>query len=154
MPQETTVRLATADDAETLIGFAREMAMETEGKGLDVSVISAGIKAMLAKPHLGFYLVAESGGQVAGGLMVTTEWSDWRNGLFWWIQSVYVRPENRRQGVYRVLYDAVQTRAAAEPNVCGFRLYVERENVSAQKVYESLGMVETHYTMYEQMCND
>jgi ribosomal protein S18 acetylase RimI-like enzyme len=83
--------------------------------------------------------------------MVTTEWSDWRNGMFWWIQSVYVRPEYRRQGLYRELYARVKELAEQEPAVCGFRLYVENENVNAQKTYKALGMSETGYKLFEEL---
>jgi ribosomal protein S18 acetylase RimI-like enzyme len=87
----------------------------------------------------------------AGSLMITTEWSDWRDGDFWWIQSVYVKPEFRKLGVYRAMYAFVQSLAASKPNVCGFRLYVERENLTAQKTYASLGMQETHYNIFESL---
>ena len=92
----------------------------------------------------------EAGGEVAAALTITTEWSDWRNGFFWWIQSVYVRPEHRRRGLYRTLHEHVRAAAEADPEVCGLRLYVERENASAQETYRALGMHETHYRMYEQ----
>ena len=96
------------------------------------------------------YLVAEQGDEIVGSLMVTTEWSDWRNGFFWWVQSVYVRPEFRRQGVYRALYTEVRIHAKAQPDVCGIRLYVENENEGAQKTYEALGMKKTGYRLYEE----
>ncbi len=95
-------------------------------------------------------MVAEHGGRVVGCLMVTNEWSDWRNGIFWWIQSVYVEAGWRRKGVYRRLYDYVRALALADPGVCGFRLYVEKENAVAQATYESLGMKATDYLVYEE----
>jgi ribosomal protein S18 acetylase RimI-like enzyme len=98
-----------------------------------------------------FYVVAEDDGGLVGSLMVTKEWSDWRNGSFWWIQSVYVRPEVRRRGVYRSLYRHVQNLAAADPGVCGFRLYVDRENVVAQGTYGALGMKATRYLVFEEL---
>ena len=126
------------------------MAQETEALTLPRDTVSAGVRHTMEKPGYGFYIVAEKDGCVIGMLMVTSEWSDWRNAHFWWIQSVYVLPEFRRQGVYRGLYESVKVRAADAGNVCGFRLYVEKSNSVAQKTYESLGMSETHYAMYEE----
>ena len=127
------------------------MALETEGKVLMPQVIGAGVRHLLRHPDSGFYLVAESGGEVIAALMITTEWSDWRNGEFWWIQSVYVRAERRRQGVYRRLYRFVQTLAAKKRGVCGFRLYVEQSNRRAQATYRASGMQRTHYLVYEHL---
>lgn len=143
------IRLAASGDAQVLVEFNTAMALETEGKELLPEVIGAGVRALLANPAAGFYVLAELGERVAGSLMITKEWSDWRNGTFWWIQSVYVRPEFRRQGVYRNLYRHVQQAAAKDAAVCGFRLYVERENSHAQATYRSLGMKETHYNVFE-----
>jgi ribosomal protein S18 acetylase RimI-like enzyme len=145
------IRQATAADAPVLIEFNCAMALETERKQLLPEVIGAGVRALLANPAAGFYVVAEAGQHVAGALLITKEWSDWRNGSFWWIQSVYVRPEFRRQGVYKTLYRHVQGMAAKDPGVCGFRLYVERENTRAQSTYTSLGMQETHYRVFEEL---
>jgi ribosomal protein S18 acetylase RimI-like enzyme len=147
---DVVVRLATQGDAESLVDFNCSMAMETESKALVPEVVASGVNGLLSNRGLGFYLVAESGGAVAGSLMVTTEWSDWRNGVFWWIQSVYVLPKHRRQGIYRRLYEHVKALAAGDQKVCGFRLYVEKENRAAQKTYASLGMTETDYRMYEE----
>jgi ribosomal protein S18 acetylase RimI-like enzyme len=145
------IRLATPADAEVLVEFNCAMAAETEGKNLLPEVIGAGVRGLLARPASGFYVIAENPGRVAGSLLITKEWSDWRNGDFWWIQSVYVRPEFRRQGVYRRLYRHVQELAASDPRVCGFRLYVERENERAQETYRKLGMKETRYLVYEEL---
>ena len=146
------IRLAEARDAPLLADFNIAMARETEGKRLLPHVVGAGVRRMLAEPALGFYLVAEAkGGEVAGSLMVTTEWSDWRNGRFWWIQSVYIPPAWRRRGVFRALYRHLGETAAREPDVCGFRLYVERENVAAQATYRALGMAGTDYLLFEQL---
>ena len=145
------IRLAQAQDAPVLAEFNIAMARETEGKRLLPSVVGAGVRRMLADPALGFYLVAEAGAEVAGALMVTTEWSDWRNGRFWWIQSVYVRPQWRRRGVFGALYRHLAEVAENEPDVCGFRLYVERENANAQATYRALGMEGTDYLLFEQM---
>jgi ribosomal protein S18 acetylase RimI-like enzyme len=145
------IRQATAADAPVLVEFNCAMALETEGKELLPEVIGAGVRALLANPAAGFYVVAESERRVVGALLITKEWSDWRNGTFWWIQSVYVRPELRRQGVYKTLYRHVQAMAANDPGVCGFRLYVERENSRAQATYRVLGMKQTHYLVFEEL---
>lgn len=145
------VRQATRADAPILIEFNCAMALETERKELLPEVIGAGVRALLANPAAGFYVVAEAEGRTVGALLVTKEWSDWRNGTFWWIQSVYVRPERRRQGVYKALYRHVKEMAAKDPGVCGFRLYVERENTRAQSTYTSLGMQETSYRVFEEL---
>lgn len=145
------IRRATLTDASALSQFNQNMAFETEGIKLIPEVIDTGVKTMIENPQMGFYLVAETEGKIAAALMTTTEWSDWRNGLFWWIQSVYVLPEYRRQGLYRKLYDEVQALAENEPGVCGFRLYVEHDNVIAQRTYQALGMEETSYKLYEEL---
>jgi ribosomal protein S18 acetylase RimI-like enzyme len=145
------VRLACAADAQVLTEFNTAMALETEGKRLLPEVIGAGVRSLLDDPASGFYVVAEEEGRAVGSLLVTKEWSDWRNGSFWWIQSVYVRPEWRRKGVYRRLYRHVQERAASDPAVCGFRLYVERENARAQATYGALGMKATRYLVFEEL---
>ena len=144
------IRLATPADAAVLIEFNAAMALETEGKNLLPEVIGAGVHSLLGNPVAGFYVVAETE-RVVAALMITKEWSDWRNGSFWWIQSVYVRPEARRQSVYRRLYRHVQEMAAKDPKVCGFRLYVERENSAAQATYAALGMKETRYLVFEEL---
>lgn len=145
-----TLRRGEPRDAETIAGFNRAMALETEGLVLQVDRSLRGAQRLLRDPALGFYLVAERAGQVAGSLMVTFEWSDWRDGHFWWIQSVYVRPESRRQGVFRALYREVAGMVERDASVCGLRLYVESSNARAQATYASLGMDRTHYLVYEQ----
>jgi len=144
------IRLATADEIDSLVEFNQAMAMETEGKRLNPDTLKQGVSAVFPDDKKGFYVVAEEDGRIAGGLMVTYEWSDWRNKWFWWIQSVYVIPESRGRSVYRRLYEFVQQMAEEKGGVCGFRLYVERENERARRVYERLGMEESHYLMYEQ----
>ncbi len=144
------VRRGTSEDAATIAGFQRAMADETEDKALHADVVEAGVHGLLARPEAGFYVVAERAGEVAGSLMVTPEWSDWRNGWFWWVQSVYVAPAHRRAGIYRALYTHVRKEAAATSDVCGLRLYVERENDGAREVYLRLGMEETSYRLYEE----
>jgi GNAT superfamily N-acetyltransferase len=142
-------RLATADDAAILAAFNVAMAAETESRRLDLPTVTAGVRSLLGNPQAGFYLVAEQAGQVVGALMVTFEWSDWRNKVFWWIQSVYVEPACRRQGIFTRLFQEVRSWAMARTDVCGLRLYVEQHNHVAQATYKSLGMDETHYDMYE-----
>jgi ribosomal protein S18 acetylase RimI-like enzyme len=145
------IRQALSQDIAELAEFNINMARETEGMELISEVITTGVKGMIENPQRGYYLVVELDNGIQASLMVTTEWSDWRNGMFWWIQSVYVRPAYRRQGLYRELYARVKELAEQEPSVCGFRLYVERENTNAQKTYESLGMVETEYKLFEEL---
>jgi ribosomal protein S18 acetylase RimI-like enzyme len=143
------VRAATPDDADHLVGFNAAMAWETERKQLDPGVLARGVARLFAEPARGRYWVAEREGSVQGGLLVTYEWSDWRDGDWWWIQSVYVVPEARGQGVFSALYRHVEGLARAAPQVVGLRLYVERENRRAQGVYEALGMSDAGYLMYE-----
>ena len=145
------IRQALSQDVEELTEFNINIARETEGIELIPEVISAGVRQLIENPHHGFYLVVELDNGIQASLMITTEWSDWRNGLFWWVQSVYVRPAYRRQGLYRELYARVKELAEQEPSVCGYRLYVERGNEAAQKAYESLGMHETEYKLYEEL---
>ncbi len=142
-------RRADQSDLDTVVEFNAAMALETEGKSLNLDRLRNGVSAALTDSTLGFYLVAEVDQQIVGQLLVTTEWSDWRNGYFWWIQSVYVRATHRRQGVYRALESHVRQDAQGHGNVCGLRLYVDQENRAAQKVYESLDMKQSRYYMYE-----
>src|SRR5262245_33115504 len=151
MNPQIQIRSATYADAEILVRFNIAMARETENRVLPLDKITPGVKTILSRTEQGFYLIAEFDGQVAGSLMVTTEWSDWRNGLFWWVQSVYVHPEFRRRGVYRALYEELKTRAEARSDVCGCRLYVERENLGAQETYRRLGMTRTRYEVFEEL---
>ena len=145
------IRQAIHDDIETLALFNMKMAFETEAVRLKPEVITAGVTGIIDNPQRGYYLVAEENAVIAASLMITTEWSDWRNGNFWWIQSVYVLPDFRRQGLYRKLYEQVRKLAAEESHVCGFRLYVERNNQVAQQTYLTLGMEETDYLMMEEL---
>ena len=149
MTDKVHIRRATPSDFGFIVESNVAMASETEGLALAEDIVRPGVAAVLADDSLGFYLVAEVDGQLAGQLMVTFEWSDWRNGLFWWIQSVYVRPEFRRRGLYSALHRHVAEAAQAAGGVCGIRLYVEQDNIIAQKVYESLDMHRTRYQMYE-----
>jgi GNAT superfamily N-acetyltransferase len=148
------IRLATSADSDALVEFNQAMALETEGKRLDGAVLRPGVEAVFQDDKKGFYAVAEDDGRIVGGLMVTYEWSDWRNAWFWWIQSVYILPAARGKRIYSMLYDFVKSKAAAAGDVCGFRLYVENDNYHAQKVYEKLGMAASHYLMYEEVLSE
>ena len=144
-----SIRFANKADAPTIAGFNLAMARETEDKTLDPATVRSGVASLFERPERGFYLVAELDGSVVGSLMITTEWSDWRDGVFWWIQSVYVLPAAQRRGVFSRLFRHVEALAQRDREVCGFRLYVERENKVAQSVYRSLGMGETEYKLFE-----
>ena len=144
------IRDALPADQEFLAHGNEAMALETEHKTLDPRVVRRGVAAALAESAHGRYFVAEDAtGTPVGQLMVTYEWSDWRNGQFWWIQSVYVLPGWRRRGVFRALYEHVDALARALPTVCGLRLYVEADNVNAQRTYERCGMVDAGYRVME-----
>jgi len=146
-----TVRTATPADVPVIVDYNRRLATETEHKTLDPDTVSAGVAAAIADPMTkGPYFLACDGTDVVGQLQVTLEWSDWRNGWFWWIQSVYVRAEYRGRGVFRSLYQHVRSRAAAAGNVIGIRLYVERENTPAQATYSRLGMAVLPYMVLEE----
>ena len=151
MPNELSVRIAEDKDADTLVRFNMALAWETEQKKLSSPVVSKGVQTLLKNPRHGFYIVAETANEVVGCLMVTFEWSDWRNGVFWWIQSVYVKPEFRQQGILAKLYKFLKEKASRESNLCGFRLYVERSNHTAQNAYGKVGMKETSYKVYEEL---
>ncbi|CAN5454650.1 GNAT family N-acetyltransferase [soil metagenome] len=144
------IRIAGIEDTDALVEFNQAMALETEGKTLDNGILRSGVEAVFGDKNKGFYVVADDGGKIAGGLMITFEWSDWRNKWFWWIQSVYIRPEARGDKMYTKLYDFVKARASEAGDVCGFRLYVENTNSRAQRVYERVGMQASHYLMYEE----
>lgn len=153
MTATPTLRLATHADVELLVEFNRAHAAEVEDKGLDPDVLRRGIGHLMDEPRDGFYLIAEAAGtagtqEPAGTLMVTREWSDWRNAHFWWIQSVYVHPQHRRKGLYSALHQEVARQARAA-NACGLRLYVEKDNTGAQATYRAHGMDETYYLMFE-----
>jgi L-amino acid N-acyltransferase YncA len=142
------IREARAEDLDTVVEFNLKLALETEGKQLEAATLRRGVAAVLGDPSKGFYLVAEREGRVVGQLMVTREWSDWRNGDWWWFQSVYVAVDARRQGVFRALYDAIVARAKAA-GARGLRLYVEKENRGAQATYAALGMKLARYQIFE-----
>lgn len=143
------IRPATPADTERIAEFNRRLAEETEGKHLDAPTVLLGVQALLDAPDQGRYYVADSGDVLVGQLLLTYEWSDWRNGRFWWIQSVYVAPSHRRQGVFSALYGHVQELAREDPAVCGLRLYVEEHNADALDTYRALGMSPTGYHVLE-----
>jgi ribosomal protein S18 acetylase RimI-like enzyme len=145
-----TIRRATADDAPAIISFQQAMAMETEGMELKTDVITGGVNAVFNDSTKGQYFVAEDQGAVVASLMITYEWSDWRNANIWWFQSVYVIPEYRRKGIFRMMYDLIK-KEGMESGIAGLRLYVESENVLAQKTYEAMGMNGSHYRTFEWM---
>lgn len=144
-----TVRAAVPGDAAFLAEGNTLMAWETERVRLEPDRVLAGVRAVFANPERGFYLVAEDDGKPVGQLLITYEWSDWRNGVFWWIQSVYTLSAHRGKGVFRALYAAVETMMRERGDVCGLRLYVEAHNEAAQATYRRCGMAETVYRMFE-----
>ena len=145
------IRIASLKDTSAIADFNRAMALETENKILDIEVLFQGVASVFKKPELGFYIVAELNNKVVGCLMITTEWSDWRNGVFWWIQSVYIHPEHRRCGIYSKMYEYIKIMASENSQICGFRLYVDQKNEIAQKGYVSLGMKKTKYLLFEEI---
>ena len=144
-----TVRPATVDDWEVIADFNTRLAFETEQKTLLPATIEAGVKVLLSQPVHGRYFLACVEGNVVGQIMHTREWSDWRNGEIWWLQSVYVHPEYRGSGVFRELHGSLEKLARQTPGVIGLRLYVEQHNSKAQDAYRSLGLVDAGYTVME-----
>ncbi|MBT8077717.1 MAG: GNAT family N-acetyltransferase [Gammaproteobacteria bacterium] len=144
-----SIRDAVPGDAATIAQFNDNMARETEGHGLDTETITTGVARLLADCSKGRYWLAEYDGKVVGQIMVTYEWSDWRNGTIWWIQSVYVSPAVRRKGIFSALYQHVESLARSDADACGLRLYVERNNVAAQDTYRHMGMTMTGYQVME-----
>ncbi len=143
------IRKATINDLNTIVDFNAFMAKETENIELDRTRLQIGVKSILQDSTKGIYYVYELDNQVVGQIMITYEWSDWRNGFFWWIQSVYVDKLHRRKGIFQSLYNHIKTLAENDPTVCGIRLYVEKENYIAQTTYKKLGLNESCYLLYE-----
>ena len=143
-----TIRDAVSDDVTAIALYNAAMALETEDKALDLEVLTAGVRSLLEDENRGRYWVAESDGNPIGQVMITREWSDWRNAWFWWLQSVYIAPDFRRRGVFRALYEHVREQARMA-NACGLRLYVEHHNTAAADTYRALGMVDAGYAMLE-----
>ncbi len=150
MSEDITIRPAARQDAGFLVRGNAEMALETERLSLDLERLRSGVHALFDEPSRGRYFIAERGARRAGQLMITYEWSDWRNGVFWWIQSVWVAPEHRGKGVFRALYDHVRSLAKSDPQVCGLRLYVDKSNQRAQETYLRCGMRRTEYDLFEE----
>jgi len=146
---ELLIRKAEENDVLTLVEFNRLLAWETEKKSLDTNRLLPGVRAIINNPTRGTYYVATENSLVLGQLLITTEWSDWRNGWFWWIQSVYIRENARKKGVFRILYEHVIQLAKNQGDVVGIRLYVERENHSAQATYYRLSLTTTSYLLFE-----
>ena len=136
-------------DINSLVDFNIKMAKETENKVLNKETVTKGVSQVLNNTTLGYYVIAKNNDNILGSLMITYEWSDWRNGMFWWIQSVYVEKEYRQQGVYKKMYSYIKDKALKDNSCTGIRLYVEQENKIAQSVYKKLEMKETHYKLFE-----
>ena len=146
-----SIRPAATADAAQIAEFNRRMALETERKALDPDTVLRGVQRLLAEPGLGRYYVAEQDGRLLGQAMITYEWSDWRNGLFWWLQSVYVEPGSRSRGVFGSLCRHIETLADRQGGVCGLRLYVENGNEAAKAAYRSLGFASAGYEVLERL---
>lgn len=145
------IRKATINDQAAIAAFQVAMALETEQLHLDKPTVDKGVNAVFADPSKGIYFVAENETEIIGSLMITFEWSDWRNGNVWWIQSVYIKPQSRRKGIFKLMYLFVKEIVINDPTLRGLRLYVERNNITAQKTYQKLGMDSEHYDMFEWM---
>jgi ribosomal protein S18 acetylase RimI-like enzyme len=145
------IRNATLADQPIIVDFNSRLADETEGKTINQSLLEPGVTTILADCTKGRYWIATIDGEVAGQIMVTYEWSDWRNGMLWWIQSVYIPAEHRRKGVFSALYSHVESLVREDPAACGIRLYVEKSNLRAQDTYRNLGFTEPGYLVMETM---
>lgn len=144
-----TIRFATDTDLDVIVRFNQALAAETEGRELDTARLRRGVAQLLDDPNKGRYYLCELDGQVVGQTMITYEWSDWRDGWFWWIQSVYVAPAARGRGIFAALYRHIHAAAREREDVCGIRLYVDHDNTQAAAIYRALGMIDAHYHMLE-----
>jgi len=144
-----TIRKAEKNDIRTIAEFQQKMAHETEHLQLDESVLVDGVGSVFDNPSLGFYLLAQDEAQVIASMLLTPEWSDWRNSLFLWIQSLYVIPEYRKKGVFRMMYDHVRNMVSESDEYAGLKLYVDKGNTRAQEVYRKVGMEASHYNLFE-----
>jgi GNAT superfamily N-acetyltransferase len=151
MGEPIHVREGVPGDEDALVVMNRLLAWETEHKQLDEATLRAGVREALRNPSLARYFVACAGDQVVGQLMHTCEWSDWRNGHIWWLQSVYVLREHRNRGIFKKLFETVLRQAENDPRVAGLRLYVEHANLEAQEVYRRVGMVSAGYQVLERL---
>ena len=143
------IRKPKIEDLETIVKFNYNLAKETEDKKLDLEILTKGVEAILSDSAKGQYYVYVIDGKVVGQIMHTYEWSDWRNGMFLWVQSVYVDAKHRRKGIFKELYNYVKKICDDDEGTTGVRLYVEKENSNAKATYKSLGMYECNYHMYE-----
>lgn len=150
MSTSITIRSARPDDLPLIVEFNLRLAEESEGKKLDGNVLRSGVQRALDSPQMCRYFMAEINGEVAGQTMITLELTDWRDGVLWWLQSVYVRPEFRKLGVFKALFQHIAALARQTQHVRGLRLYVEQGNARAQRVYEQMGMQPGGYIVYEQ----
>ena len=146
-----TVRKGKQSDNQTVVDFQIRMAKETEQVDLDRDIVNKGVNAVFNNPEKGIYFVAESGGKIIASLLITFEWSDWRNGDVYWIHSVYVLPELRKKGVFKTMYLHMKNIVQKDKNIWGLRLYVDKTNTNARKVYEIMGMDCNHYMLFEWM---
>lgn len=146
---EISIRDAVPGDRDVIAGYNAALATDTENKRLDAATLKQGVAALLADPAKGRYFLAVKDGKVVGQTMITYEWSDWRNGAFWWIQSVYVHPEHRAAGVFGKLYRHIAALAENDPGVCGIRLYVDKHNRDAARIYRHLGLEVAYYDLLE-----
>lgn len=146
--ENLNIRYACRKDIAFIVDYNRAMALETEQKTLQSDTLRLGVENLFKQPQYGFYCVAESKGRIIGQLMITFEWSDWRNGLFWWIQSVYIHPDFRGKGIYKQLYEFI-LKESSNHDVCGIRLYVDKDNTSAKTTYLKCGMNNSHYDLFE-----
>jgi GNAT superfamily N-acetyltransferase len=151
MIDEIRIKKALPTNWQTIANFQLLMAKETEDIDLDWDTVSKGVKAVFDNPGLGQYFIAESEGKIVASLMTTFEWSDWRNKMVWWLQSVYILPDYRRMGIFRKMYGHIQQLVLKNENVSGIRLYVDLSNANARKTYEAVGMDGEHYQVYEWM---
>jgi GNAT superfamily N-acetyltransferase len=147
------IRKADIDDVETITSFQIKMALETENLELDKKTVKKGVTSVFKNKNKGQYYVAEENNKIIGSLLVTPEWSDWRNGTILWIQSTYVTPVYRRKGVFKYMYNHLKKQVKKSDNLLGLRLYVDKTNQNAQKTYEKLGMNDEHYKTYEWIKN-
>ncbi len=145
------IRLATEEDRFTIASFQLRMAKETENIDLNIETVNNGVMSVFQDNHKGKYIVAEIDDKIVASLLLTYEWSDWRNSVVLWIQSVFVLPETRKKGIFRNLYNYIKTIEANDKDVSGIRLYVDKTNINAMKVYKSMGMDGEHYRVFEWM---
>jgi len=145
------IQKATPHDIDVLIDFQQKLAFESEGVTLNADILRKGLTALFADPTKGFYFVARENTEVIACHMITFEWSDWRNGMVWWIQSVYVKDTHRQKGIFKMMFDNLLAIMNADPSIIGLRLYVDKTNARAMKVYEAMSMDGSHYTVYERM---